>query len=48
MKFTGRSELQLNDRIQIYGLTYKLVKHLRHTASGFNIMIGTTILEDSR
>ena len=48
MKFTGRSELQLNDRIQIYGLTYKLVKHLRHTAAGFNIVIGTTILEDSK
>lgn len=47
MKFTGRAELQINDRITVYGLTYKLVKHMRHTASGFNIMIGATILEDS-
>tara|TARA_R110000850_G_scaffold25099_7_gene72728 strand:- start:715 stop:1083 length:369 start_codon:yes stop_codon:yes gene_type:complete len=48
MKFTGVYELQINDRITIYGLTYKLIKRMRHTSAGFNIMIGATIPEDSR
>ena len=47
MKFTGTRMLDLNDRIELYGLTYKIVKHLRHTAAGFNAVVGSTILEDS-
>ena len=47
MKFTTRTKLSLNDRVEVYGLTYKLVKELVHQASGFYIMIGSTILEDS-
>ncbi len=48
MKFTGITELRLNDRIEIYGETYKMLKELKHKASGFYIMIGATILKDAR
>lgn len=47
MKFTTRTEITIGDRMELYGLTYKLVKEIKHKASGFYIMIGSTILEDS-
>ena len=48
MKFTGRTELNLKDRITVYGKTYKIVKKLDYTGAGFYACIGSTILEDSR
>lgn len=47
MKFTGITPININDRIELYGDTYKIVKRLKHRASGFSIVVGATILEDS-
>lgn len=47
MKFTTIEKININDRMEVYGITYKIVKHLKHRASGFNIVVGSTILEDS-
>ena len=48
MKFTGRTQIFINDRIEIYGDTYKMLKKMKHKAAGFCIMIGATIQEESR
>lgn len=43
MKFTGRTPMKVNDKVEVYGDTYKLLKELKHEASGFYIMIGATV-----
>lgn len=47
MKFTTTFELELNDRVESYGLTYKIMKKGDYTGAGFYKCIGTTILEDT-
>jgi hypothetical protein len=48
MKFTGTTELNINDRLTVYGLTYKVVRKLDYAGAGFWSCVGTTIKEDSR
>ena len=47
MMFTGKTELSINDRIEVYGETYKMLKKLKNSIYGFHTMIGSFILEDA-